>query len=133
MVLADPNQLQQVFLNLIANALDAMPTGGTLYVEAAWADGDDPLIDGGGVSSKPLVAIHIRDTGHGIAPEHLHKIFDPFFTTKGVGQGTGIGLAVCRQIVRAHGGSIEVQSQPGAGSTFAVCLPALRREDKGNV
>jgi signal transduction histidine kinase len=114
LVLADPNQLQQVFLNLIANALDAMPTGGELTVETASADAD--------AASTTQVLVRIRDTGSGIAPQHLHKLFTPFFTTKNAGQGTGIGLAVCRQIIHAHGGSIEVQSQPGVGSTFTLSL-----------
>lgn len=115
LVLADPNQLQQVFLNLIANALDAMPTGGELSVETASAAVD--------VASTTQVLVRIRDTGSGIAPEHLHKLFTPFFTTKNAGQGTGIGLAVCRQIMHAHGGNIEAQSQPGVGSTFTLSLP----------
>jgi two-component system, NtrC family, sensor kinase len=65
----------------------------------------------------------IRDTGHGIPDEHLGRIFDPFFTTKDVGRGTGIGLAVCSQIIHAHGGKIVVQSQLGVGSTFTIRLP----------
>jgi signal transduction histidine kinase len=69
------------------------------------------------------VAASIRDTGQGIAEEYQSRIFDPFFTTKADGQGTGIGLAVCAQIIHAHGGSITVQSQPGEGSTFTIRLP----------
>jgi two-component system NtrC family sensor kinase len=69
------------------------------------------------------VAAFIRDTGQGIAEEYLSRIFDPFFTTKAAGQGTGIGLAVCAQIIHAHGGSITAQSQPAEGSTFTVRLP----------
>jgi signal transduction histidine kinase len=69
------------------------------------------------------VAACIRDTGQGIAEEYLTRIFDPFFTTKAAGQGTGIGLAVCAQIIHSHGGSITVQSQLGEGSTFTIRLP----------
>jgi len=72
----------------------------------------------------PYVAARIRDTGQGIPQAHLDKIFDPFFTTKAAGRGTGIGLAVCLQIIQAHGGSIAVQSRVGEGSTFIVHLPA---------
>jgi signal transduction histidine kinase len=123
MVLADGNQLQQVFLNLIANGVDAMPTGGELHVKTAV-----DLIDGSGLGRprsdhRQCVAVSIRDTGQGIAEEYLTRIFDPFFTTKEAGQGTGIGLAVCAQIVHVHGGTIVVQSQPGEGSTFTIRLP----------
>ena len=72
----------------------------------------------------PSVAVRIRDTGQGIPQAHLDKIFDPFFTTKAAGRGTGIGLAVCWQIIQAHGGSIAVQSRVGEGSTLIVHLPA---------
>jgi two-component system NtrC family sensor kinase len=116
---ADSHQLQQVFLNLLANALDAMPMGGELHVETrletlASAPSDRP---------RQWSTVRIRDTGQGIPEEHLPKIFDPFFTTKEAGQGTGIGLAVCAQIIQAHGGGIDVQSRLGEGSTFTVRLP----------
>jgi two-component system NtrC family sensor kinase len=122
-VLGDPHQLQQVFLNLLANALDAMPSGGELRVETALEPPD------GGPMAQALrwVTVRICDTGQGIPEEHLPKIFDPFFTTKDAGQGTGIGLAVCSQIIQAHRGSIEVQSRLGAGSTFIVRLPVPHR------
>jgi two-component system, NtrC family, sensor kinase len=123
LVLADSHQLQQVFLNLIVNAIDAMPAGGELFVKTASEAANDvapgrPLADSG-----RCVAVCIRDTGQGIPEGHLSRIFDPFFTTKAAGEGTGIGLAVCSQIIHAHGGSIAVQSQVGAGSTFTICLP----------
>jgi two-component system, NtrC family, sensor kinase len=123
MALVDGNQLQQVFLNLIANGVDAMPAGGELHVKTAV-----DLIDGSGLGRprsdhQPCVAVSIRDTGQGIPEEYLTRIFDPFFTTKEAGQGTGIGLAVCAQIVHVHGGTIVVQSQPGEGSTFTIRLP----------
>jgi two-component system, NtrC family, sensor kinase len=124
MVWADGNQLQQVFLNLIANALDAMPAGGELHVETALEDRDGAPSHGPMTQPMPSVAVRIRDTGQGIPQAHLDKIFDPFFTTKAAGRGTGIGLAVCWQIIQAHGGSIAVQSRVGEGSTFIVHLPA---------
>jgi signal transduction histidine kinase len=123
LVLADSNQLQQVFLNLMANAVDAMPMGGDLYLKTAL---DDVHSRGFGRPSDGhmrCVTVSIRDTGQGIPEEYLSRIFDPFFTTKDAGQGTGIGLAVCSQIIHLHGGSIEVQSQLGEGSTFTIRLP----------
>jgi signal transduction histidine kinase len=125
LVLADCNQLQQVFLNLLANAADAMPSGGELHVETAVevAEDDDNSWERPGAACKRWVTASIRDTGQGIAEEYLTRIFDPFFTTKAAGQGTGIGLAVCAQIIHAHGGSVAVQSQAGEGSTFTVRLP----------
>jgi two-component system NtrC family sensor kinase len=106
----DPNQLQQVFLNLALNACEAMPQGGTLLVSTS-ADQDKVLVK-------------ITDTGCGIPPEHLERIFEPFFTTKPVGKGTGLGLSVSYGIVQQHGGHIEVESKVGFGSTFTVVLPA---------
>jgi signal transduction histidine kinase len=123
MVLADSNQLQQVFLNLIANAVDAMPSGGELYVKTAIEAGSETGLGDPGTEHGRCVAVCIRDSGQGIAEEYLARIFDPFFTTKEAGRGTGIGLAVCSQIIHAHGGSITVQSQPREGSTFTICLP----------
>jgi signal transduction histidine kinase len=123
LVLADCNQLQQVFLNLMANAVDAMPVGGELHMTTAVEEAGDGGWDRPGSAHKRCVAASIRDTGQGIAEENLSRIFDPFFTTKAAGQGTGIGLAVCAQIIHAHGGSIAVQSQPGEGSTFTIRLP----------
>jgi two-component system NtrC family sensor kinase len=123
LVLADSNQLQQVFLNLIANAVDAMPSGGELHMVTMVEAVKESEPDRAGTDAERCVAVSIRDTGQGISDEYLMKIFDPFFTTKEVGRGTGIGLAVCSQIIHAHGGSIAVQSQQGAGSTFTIRLP----------
>lgn len=112
-LLADPHQLEQVFLNLLMNAMDAMPEGGKILVSInPWAR-----------ETGPYAEVHITDTGVGIPPEHLPRIFDPFFTTKDVGKGTGLGLSVSYGIVRAHGGFIEVKSEIGKGSTFTVALP----------
>lgn len=106
-------KLQQVFTNLILNARDAIPDGGRITVATETAD------DGS------LVA-EISDTGIGIAPENVAKIYDPFFTTKGVGQGTGLGLAVSYGIVQEHAGHITVDSTPGHGTTFRITLPTAR-------
>lgn len=108
-VFADEHQLRQALLNLLRNATEAMDAGGRLSVAATVEDG--------------RVALRIADTGQGIAPEHLAKIFDPFFSTKE--HGTGLGLALTQQIVVEHGGTIDVRSEPGRGTTFTVALPAV--------
>ncbi len=107
---ADKNQLQQVLLNLSLNACEAMPNGGTLLVSTQAADGK--------------VIIKITDTGCGIKREHLDRIFEPFFTTKPVGKGTGLGLSVSYGIIQQHGGTLDVESEEGKGSTFTITLPA---------
>jgi len=117
-VLGDVHQLQQVFLNLIANALDAMPGGGELKVETDFVE---PNLER---TASQSVRIQITDTGCGIASEDQKRIFEPFFTTKERGRGTGLGLAVCQRIVRAHRGTIGVESQVGKGTAFVVVLPA---------
>jgi signal transduction histidine kinase len=104
------SNLVQVFVNLLTNACHATPPGGLVVV----ATGPGPL---GGVE------VRVTDTGSGIAPEHLSQIFEPFFTTKAEGRGTGLGLSIVQGIVAKHGGTIEVQSQPGQGTTFTVKLP----------
>jgi signal transduction histidine kinase len=109
-VLADSGQLKQVFMNLLANGLDAMPHGGTLTVAVAEAH------DG-------WVEATVSDTGVGIAPEHAPRIFEPFFTTKPEVKGTGLGLSVSLGIVQNHGGNLTVASEPGRGATFTVRLP----------
>ena len=106
----DPGQVNQVFMNLLANACDAAPAGGHIWL-ATRLDGAE-------------VAITIRDDGPGIPLDRLGHIFEPFFTTKDVGNGTGLGLAIAHGIVSAHGGRIEVDSAPGEGATFRVVLPA---------
>jgi signal transduction histidine kinase len=108
---ADRDQLQQVFLNLLLNARDAMPEGGEILVTTRY----DPL--------ACEIIIEIRDTGTGIAPEHLQHIFDPFFTTKPTGTGTGLGLAVCYGIITAHDGHIEIASNNRRGTCVRVTLP----------
>jgi len=105
----DPQQIQQVLINLIQNAVQAMPSGGKLHVGLASAD--DHLV------------LTVRDSGVGIPPENLPRIFDPFFTTKPEGQGTGMGLSVSYGIIQRHHGQIEVESQVGSGSTFTIRLP----------
>jgi signal transduction histidine kinase len=110
-VQGDPERLQQLFLNLLLNAADAMPKGGRLGVSLG-SDGDG------------AVWVRVADTGSGIRPEDLDHIFDPFFTTKPAGEGNGLGLMVCKGIVGDHGGVIEVSSELGAGTEFRITLPA---------
>jgi len=100
-------QLRQIFLNLILNALQAMPGGGTLRITTR--------VEGGAVQ------VQLSDTGQGIAPEHLPKVFNPFFTTRG--EGTGLGLAITHRLMQGHSGRIEVASRPGAGTTFTLNFP----------
>ncbi len=107
----DANQLQQVLLNLSLNACEAMPDGGTLTIATAVQDGK--------------VRVRVSDTGCGIKGEHLDRIFEPFFSTKPVGMGTGLGLSVSYGIVQQHGGALEVESEPGKGTTFTMLLPSI--------
>jgi signal transduction histidine kinase len=111
-IMGNFTQLQQVVINLLSNALDATPRGGTIAVSTRSA-GEPPS----------AVVLEVADTGTGIFAEHLSKVFDPFFTTKLPGKGTGLGLSVCLGIVQDHHGVITVQSQDGRGATFIVSLP----------
>jgi signal transduction histidine kinase len=115
-------QIQQVLMNLVVNARDAMPAGGTLTITAV-----NRAIDANGEPSRPnqVVLISISDTGIGMAPEIVSRVFDPFFTTKERGQGTGLGLSLTHGIIKSHGGWIEVRSAVGEGTTFDVFLPAV--------
>jgi two-component system NtrC family sensor kinase len=113
-VSGDAGQLQQAVIILAENAIDAMPQGGTLLLRA----------QNDGVS----VRVEVCDTGVGIPQENLARIFDPFFTTKDVGQGTGLGLAVCYGIVTEHGGRVVVDSVVGRGTIFALTLPSMSEE-----
>jgi two-component system NtrC family sensor kinase len=107
----DLNQLQQVLVNLCLNACEAMPNGGTLTLKTSAQDG--------------TVLVKVADTGCGIKKEHLDRIFEPFFTTKSVGKGTGLGLSVSYGIIQEHGGTMEVESEEGKGTTFHIALPQV--------
>ena len=113
-IMADPNQLQQVFINVMLNSYQAMPDGGTLHLTTRTVGSELQVV--------------FADTGTGIPPENVQNVFDPFFTTKEVGEGTGLGLSVSYGIIKAHGGDIEVESQVGKGTTFVIKLPLDKSE-----
>ena len=116
-MLGNDEQLIQVFMAIMLNAMDAMKEGGVLTIRTGWNTerGDE-------------VYVEIQDTGVGISGTDLPRIFEPFYTTKTQSRGTGLGLSICYGIVEDHGGRIDVDSQPGLGSTFRVSLPVLMAE-----
>ena len=125
LVKGNETQLHQVFMNLCVNARDAMTDGGTLRVSARNLLIDEPYLQmHDAATAGPHVMVTVADTGTGIAPEIQSQIFDPFFTTKAAGQGTGLGLAAVLNIVKSHGGFIDMQTVVGEGSKFHVYLPA---------
>lgn len=153
----DPDQVKQLLINLLLNAMDAVGQRGRVEVNLSWTErlpGDldeafpprrkgDPedkdfrplrktSLFGSGRGSGPFVRLEVKDTGKGIPPEEMSLIFEPFFTTKEPGKGTGLGLAVCLGIVESYGGKIQVQSEPGKGSSFAVFFP-VGKEKEGSL
>ncbi|MCD6345560.1 MAG: histidine kinase, partial [Anaerolineae bacterium] len=114
LVWGSANQLSQVFLNIIINALEAMDDGGKLWIGTAYD------------AERDQVVAAFRDSGAGITPEIREHLFEPFYTTKS--NGTGLGLAISYGIVKRHRGTIEVESTPGEGATFIVCLPRCHKE-----
>ena len=118
-VAASPSEMQQVLLNLINNAIDAIGTGGGSIEITSRLDGENVIID-------------VADTGQGIPNELMNRIFDPFFTTKPVGKGTGLGLSICYGIIKKMGGDITLNSSVGIGTTFHVHLPAPKSENQSH-
>lgn len=130
MVRGDTTQLHQVLLNLAVNARDAMPDGGRLIFGTSLLQvGPGRTMFGKAIKPGRYVVMSVKDTGQGMAPEVRERIFEPFFTTKPRGKGTGLGLPTVLGIVRSHEGFIEVNSEPGKGSEFRVCLPAMPDEE----
>jgi two-component system, NtrC family, sensor kinase len=115
LISADGGLIQQAVIALATNGIDAMPEGGKLTFRV--------------LSNGSRVTIEVEDTGMGIPPEDMPKVFEPFFSTKEVGQGTGLGLAVCYGIISEHGGRLSVRSNVGKGTTFSIFLPAAVSED----
>jgi two-component system, NtrC family, sensor histidine kinase AtoS len=125
-ITADPERLYEAFVNLVSNALAAMPPGGRLTVRTGWHRPAEPLARGGG---GRRVRIEIEDTGSGISPAEAEKVFDPFFTTKA--EGTGLGLALTHKIIEDHGGNITFRSTPRVGTVFTVLLPVTAERPAG--
>jgi len=131
-VSVDPNQIQSVLINIALNARDAMPSGGTLAVRTGYARLAAPMDLPAGQKSRAgeYVLVSISDTGSGMDEAVRSRIFEPFYTTKPVGKGTGLGLANVLRIMGRHGGFVDVKSQPGEGTTFDLCLPAVSEQDR---
>ena len=122
----DEGQIMEVVQNIVVNAQEAMPDGGTIIVHTEnIGRGDEDVPKEG-----QYVKISVKDAGTGIPAENLHKVFDPYFSTKkmGVQKGTGLGLAKCYSIIKNHGGLITVDSEPGAGTTFHIYLPVSKED-----
>lgn len=128
-VRADPTQVEQVLMNLVVNARDAMPAGGTLTIETTDAELDEkdapPEVEPG-----PYTVVVVRDTGQGIDPDARSHLFEPFFTTRGEGKGTGLGLATVYGIVKQSGGFVAVESELGQGAEFRVYLPSTEEPSR---
>jgi signal transduction histidine kinase len=124
LVVGNPSQLEQVFINIALNAFDAMPGGGHFSVTVQPENSQVNAL-----TPSQFISIHLSDTGDGISAEHISNIFDPFFTTKARGAGAGLGLFVSYLIVNQHNGAIEVESKPGVGTTFIVKLPILNKDE----
>ena len=130
-VMADASQIQQVVMNLVVNARDAMPDGGRLTIETENAEWDEEPGQEYGIETKPgsFVLLSVADNGTGMDRETRAHLFEPFFTTKGMDKGTGLGLSIVYGVVKQSGGFISVDSEPGQGTTFKIYLPGIEAEE----
>jgi PAS domain S-box-containing protein len=132
-VFADSGQIEQVLMNLAANARDAMPNGGIITIATELQEIDESFIQAYGYGEEgKYVVLSVSDTGRGMDAETSKKIFEPFFTTKEVGKGTGLGLSIVYGVIKQHNGYINVYSEPGKGTTFRIYLPQVYEEDADN-
>jgi two-component system, cell cycle sensor histidine kinase and response regulator CckA len=128
-VTADATLLQQVLFNLLTNARDAMPEGGTITVGTAWShQAPEQAVGGEQLPAGPFALLWVQDTGQGISVEIRDKIFEPFFSTKGVGKGTGLGLAMIYGTIKQHHGCIHIESEPGQGCRVSIYLPCIEQQ-----
>jgi len=128
-IMADSGHLDQVFMNLAANARDAMPQGGTITISTTLTTiGEDPGSINGQMRPGPYALIAVADTGTGMDEKTKERIFEPFFTTKAAGKGTGLGLSTVYGIIKQHNGHIEVDSKPGKGTIFSIYLPVVNKD-----
>lgn len=125
-VVVDPDQIQQVFLNIMINSIQAMPSGGTLTIGVSASGNTQGSPSSGKAGKPPYIVVTISDTGRGIDPADLDHVFDPFFTKKQ--KGSGLGLTISRNIIHDHGGKIVVESGIGKGTTFAIYLPTNSKD-----
>ena len=133
-ILADRGQIEQVVMNIVSNARDAMPKGGSLTISTGKTHLDGQVLDDGVVASGWHAVLTLADTGIGMASQEQERIFEPFFTTKDVGKGTGLGLSMAYGIIRQHNGWISVKSEVGGGSRFTIYLPLVEKgADLGTV
>ena len=128
LVRADDSALSQILLNLVVNARDAMPNGGTASIDMGVIDLQEPIGPRLGVAPGKYAGLSVRDTGEGITPDIRRHLFEPFFTTKSPEKGTGLGLSIVYSIVKGLGGVIEVQSEVGEGTTFTIYMPLVVEE-----
>jgi len=124
-IFADRGQMEQVLMNLVLNARDAMPGGGSIRVETRAAEWTEAEAECHNVHPGPKVLLSVSDTGHGMDEQTLARAFDPFFTTKDPGKGTGLGLHTVATIVRQYGGDVWARSAPDQGTTFTICFPRI--------
>ena len=117
-ITGDPVKLEEVLINILNNSVEAMPSGGDIFISTSHDD--------------DIVTIKVSDTGMGMPEEHIRKVFDPFFTTKEIGEGTGLGLSISYSIINQHNGTIDIASAEGKGTTVTIKLPVIKNEENSH-